>query len=83
MQLGHEFVKQLRLALGVDEHALSSIEHPAVDKVFLRQAVHERAETHPLHDTLHLNVERLDHTNPLEKKGGHTARPSRTLLRPA
>ncbi len=79
MQLGHEPVKQLRLALGMDEHALGCIEHPAVDKVFPRQAVHERAEAHSLHDALHLNVERLDHTNPLEKKGGHTARPSRTL----
>ena len=79
VQLGHEPVKQLRLALGMDEHALGCIKHPTVDQVFFRQAVHERAETHPLHDALHLNVERLDHTNPLEKKGGHTARPSRTL----
>ena len=83
MQLGHELVEQLRLALGMDEHTFGSVKHPSVDQVFLRQALHERTEAHPLHDALHLNVERLDHTNPLEKKGGHTARPSRTLLYPA
>ena len=36
VQLGDELVQQARLALGMDEHAFHSVEHPAVELVFLR-----------------------------------------------
>ena len=64
MQLGDELVQQVRLALGVDEHAFNSIEHPAVELVLFRQTIHEGAKAHPLHDAFYLYVERFDHTTP-------------------
>ena len=52
---------QLALALGVDVHPISCVQHPAVDEVLLRHPIDEGAETHPLHDALHMNVNRVDH----------------------
>ncbi len=63
-QLDDELVEQLRLALGMDEHAVGSVEHPTVYQVLLRHSIDEGAESHPLHDTLHLYVERFDHGAP-------------------
>ena len=59
MKLGDELVQQARLALGVDEHTFHSVEHPAVELVFLRQTIHEGAKAHPLHDAFYLYVERF------------------------
>ena len=64
MQLGDELVQQVRLSLGVDEHAFHGVEHPSVELVFLRQTIHEGAKAHPLHDAFYLYVERFDHTTP-------------------
>ena len=65
MQFGDELVQQVRLAFGVDEHTFRGVENPAVEQVFLRKAIHEGPKAHPLYDAFHLNVERLDHDQPL------------------
>ena len=63
-QLEHELVEQLPLAFRMGEHAVGGVEHPAVHEVLLRHAVDEGAKAHPLHDALHLDVERFDHSEP-------------------
>ena len=63
-QLDDELVEQLGLALGMDEHAVGRVEHPAVYQVLLRQSIDEGAESHPLHYAFHLYVERFDHNAP-------------------
>ena len=75
VQLGDELVQQVRLALGMDEHTFNSIEHPAVELVFLRQTIHEGAKAHPLHDAFYLYVERFDHTTPFHVRFTFFRRP--------
>ncbi len=60
-QLHDELVHQLALTLGVDVHPIGRVQHPAVDEVLLRRPIDKGTEAHPLHNALHMNVNRVDH----------------------
>ena len=60
-ELHDELVHQLALALGMNVHAVGSVQHPAVDEVLLRHPVNEGAKPHSLHNALHMNIDRINH----------------------
>ena len=63
-----ESLQDLRLGLGLDEHALGIVDDPAFQVHLLRQAIDERSESHALHGAMD------DSPHALELVASHTPR---------
>ena len=66
-KLDHELVEQADLPFRMDVHAVSRVQNPSVDQVFLRHSVNKGSKPDPLDDSRHMNIERLDHASHPQK----------------
>ena len=66
-KLDHELVEQAALPFRMDAHAIRRVQDPSVDQVFFRHSVDKGTKPDPLDDSLHMNIERLDHASHPQK----------------